>query len=423
MRVMTMASKLPKPLFDNIEALEKHCDSPQLTPAQNRNYHQSCEFLLCYKNNSMTFTAYRREVERLLQWCFLRQEKVLQDLKREDMDAYLKFCQAPLKSWISLQKVPRFITIHGKRLPNPKWRPFVVTLSKNEAFQGKQPDKTDYQLSEKSLRDIMTATSSFFNFLIQEDILPINPMQQLRQKSRYFTQYQSKKIIRKLSELQWGYVIETAHLMAADDDKHERCLFIISALYGMYLRISELIATPRWCPQMGHFQRDNDGLWWFTTVGKGNKQRQIAVSPAMLKALKRWRKHLGLSVLPSIGETMPLLPKQLGQGPLRSDRPIRQIVQQCFDNTVARLQADGFHDDAEQLMSATVHWLRHTGISDDVKIRPREHVRDDAGHSSSAMTDKYIDVTLQERSQSARKKQIIPADIKEDIRNIDQSEQ
>ena len=41
-----------------------------------------------------------------------------------------------------------------------------------------------------------------------------------------------------------------------------------------------------------------------------------------------------------------------------------------------------------------MHWLRHTGISDDVKQRPREHVRDDAGHSSGAITDKYIDVEL-----------------------------
>ena len=33
---------------------------------------------------------------------------------------------------------------------------------------------------------------------------------------------------------------------------------------------------------------------------------------------------------------------------------------------------------------ATVHWLRHTGISEDIKSgRPREHVRDDARHSSS----------------------------------------
>ena len=51
-----------------------------------------------------------------------------------------------------------------------------------------------------------------------------------------------------------------------------------------------------------------------------------------------------------------------------------------------------------------MHWLRHTGISDDVKIRPREHVRDDAGHSSSAITDKYIDIELNERHRSAWKK-------------------
>ena len=57
---------------------------------------------------------------------------------------------------------------------------------------------------------------------------------------------------------------------------------------------------------------------------------------------------------------------------------------------------------------AAVHWLRHTGISDDVKMRPCEHVRDDAGHSSGAIADKYIDVELRERHSSARKKLIKP---------------
>jgi hypothetical protein len=57
-------------------------------------------------------------------------------------------------------------------------------------------------------------------------------------------------------------------------------------------------------------------------------------------------------------------------------------------------------------MDAMVHWLRHTGISDDVKIRPREHVRDDAGHSSSAITDKYIDIELKARHKSAKRKQM-----------------
>ena len=54
-----------------------------------------------------------------------------------------------------------------------------------------------------------------------------------------------------------------------------------------------------------------------------------------------------------------------------------------------------------------VQWLRHTGISEDVKTRPREHVRDDAGHSSSAITDRYIDVELVERAKSAKKKPMV----------------
>lgn len=74
------------------------------------------------------------------------------------------------------------------------------------------------------------------------------------------------------------------------------------------------------------------------------------------------------------------------------------------------LHKDGFSEEAKTLNEVTAHWLRHTGISDDVKIRPREHVRDDAGHSSSAITDKYIDIELRERHQSARKKPISDED-------------
>src|SRR3972149_2936722 len=87
---------------------------------------------------------------------------------------------------------------------------------------------------------------------------------------------------------------------------------------------------------------------------------------------------------------------------------IRDIVQCCFDEAVAKLESDGFIEEKETLEGVTVHWLRHTGISDDVKIRLREHVRDDAGHSTSATTDKYIDIELQERAASAKKKVIIP---------------
>ena len=63
---------------------------------------------------------------------------------------------------------------------------------------------------------------------------------------------------------------------------------------------------------MKHFFRDADENWWFTTVGKGNKQRQIAVSDTMLEALKRWRLYLELPPFPSLTDNTPLLPKGYG---------------------------------------------------------------------------------------------------------------
>jgi integrase len=164
----------------------------------------------------------------------------------------------------------------------------------------------------------------------------------------------------------------------------------------MYLRISELTASERWAPTMGDFERDHDGNWWFNTVGKGNKARKISVSDAMLKALKRYRKSLKLP-LPFAGEPTPLITKFRADTAVKSVRYIRSLVQKAFDQAIERLKKDNKTEEAEQLAVATVHWLRHTGISDDVKIRPREHVRDDAGHSSSAITDRYIDIGLRER--------------------------
>ena len=151
---------------------------------------------------------------------------------------------------------------------------------------------------------------------------------------------------------------------------------------------------------------DQEGNWWFLTVGKGNKEREISVSDAMLEALKRYRLSRGLPALPAPGESSPLIHKTRGKGGISSTRQIRSIVKHCFDSAGAKMRADGFVEDAERLGDATVHWLRHTGISEDVKHRPREHVRDDAGHGSSAITDRYIDVEQAERHASARNKLI-----------------
>ena len=126
----------------------------------------------------------------------------------------------------------------------------------------------------------------------------------------------------------------------------------------------------------------------------------------MISALKRYRLSRGLAALPSPGESSPLIHKTRGKGGITSTRQVRGIVQKCFNLASANMRKEGFTEEAERLGAATVHWLRHTGISDDVKHRPREHVRDDAGHGSSAITDRYIDVERTERHATARHKTI-----------------
>jgi len=248
---------------------------------------------------------------------------------------------------------------------------------------------------------------SFYNYCLQEEIINANPVALIRQKSKFLRQESTTPIIRRLSDKQWQTVLELAKEKAKNDAKHERTVFILSCLYGMYLRISELTASDRWTPTMGDFFKDAENNWWFKTVGKGNKARQIAVSNDMLKALKRYRmEYLKLPPYPLLDEKTPLIGHTANTNkPMTDERVIRRLVQTCFDDAAFELNKNN-PEEAQHLYSATVHWLRHTGISEDVKTRPREHVRDDAGHSSGAITDKYIDVELSARAKSAKNKSI-----------------
>lgn len=398
------------PLFDSIQHLHKNLEQVTLPdPLYQEDFYHALNFLKSYRGSLGTFNSYRREVERLLQWCWHVKKVMLPQLRRDDIEAYLHFCQNPPKSWIALKKVPRYVEKEGKRQANEAWRPFVVTLSKSARKKGLSPAVDQFKLSQGAVQEIFAILSTFFNFLIAEEYLISNPVALIRQKSKFIRKRQQNAPVRRLSNQQWQTVLEIAEELALENpDKHERTRFMLSLLFGMYLRISELAASDRWMPSMNDFAKDSNGHWWFTCVGKGNKERQIAVSDSMLESLMRWRSFLGLTALPSPADNSPLIPKIRGTGPMSDTAPLRRLVQLCFDKAVERLRQSGRLEEADNLSCATVHWLRHTGISEDVKSRPREHVRDDAGHSSSATTDRYIDVEKQARYQSARRKRIVP---------------
>lgn len=394
------------PLFDTMDNMAKNAENAILPPNScQQDFHYCLQFIRSYTGSIGTFNSYRREAERLLHWCWHIRKATLPELRRDDIETYIRFCQNPPISWIGLKKVPRFIDAGGRRQPNPDWKPFLASVSKAAKQKGQVAAREKFNLSQGAIQEIFAILSTLFNFLIAEEYVFSNPVALMRQKSKFVRKRQENSPIRRLSEMQWICVINAAEAMAAENPQlHERTCFMLSLLFGMYLRISELAASERWIPCMNDFAKDSHGFWWFTTVGKGNKERQIAVSDAMLASLTRWRSFLGLTPLPSPSDNSPLIPRMRGNGPMSDTAPIRRLIQQCFDRATQTLRQQNQLEEAENLAAATVHWLRHTGISEDVKIRPREHVRDDAGHSSSATTDRYIDVEKVARHRSAKKK-------------------
>lgn len=400
----------PIALFDQSQFLTEEENSNVLNylktieiDGAEREYNIVKQFLISYAGSADTYTAYRRDVERLLQWSWLVLKSPITNINRHNIISYLQFIQNPPSSWIMCQTYPRFINQEGKRIANKKWRPFLIRLRKIDKQTGKKPDPKVYKSSPASMQASIAGISTLFTYLLQEGIVQSNPVQQIRQKSRFIQKKQQNRVMRKLNHLQWQYILNTVNSQVEQDPIYERHLFIISAFYLLGLRISELAETPGRIPSMGDFFPDKASRWWFSTVGKGNKIREVAVPNEMLAGLRRYRKYLGLTALPSRGELTPLIPSLRKTGGI-GIRQLRNIVQECFDMAVNELRQKSHIDAAEDLQSATVHWLRHTAISMDVTHRPREHVRDDAGHENISITDRYIEIDLEARHASASSK-------------------
>ena len=387
------------PLFNSVEVLEVKFKQAKESGAyaQDVEYFLTIEFLLSYKGSKDTFATYRSELEKLFQWTRTVAKKTIKTIGRAEIEEFVDFCKKPPSSWIGSKVEFRFIKKGRGLIPNPNWRPYVFKSG------------SIYKISDSGIKVLFGVLNSYFGFLIQQEYLTVNPVMLIRQKKRFLRTTQELPRIRRISNTAKDYLIAEAQQMAQEDPQaHERTLFIIKALLSMYLRISELTENDRWLPKMKDFYKDSEERWWFYTIGKGNKAGEISVSDEMLNALQRYRIHLGLTPLPSLDDESPLIPKYKNSNAgITSTRQIRLIVQKCYDRTINSLLKDGKTVDANELKHATVHWLRHTGISEDIKSgRPREHVRDDARHSSSVITDRYVDISKADRHKSAKDKRI-----------------
>ncbi|MCY1265579.1 tyrosine-type recombinase/integrase [Pseudomonas jinjuensis] len=372
-------------------------------------------FLKSYAGNEATFNSYRTHVERLLLWGLLIARKPLLEFRRRDAEAFMEFCLNPPADWIGPVVKSRFSRVGGRKklesdtyVVNENWRPFSSTVAKRErkiaAETLSEVPERPYKMSQGSVAQVFAVCGSFFQHAIDEGLTEVNPFRAVKQKSVYKQRNTLDVSARSLTQLQWSYVIETAEMMAAEDEDHERTLFIVATLFAMYLRVSDLVGRDNWEPCMGDFRRDTMGNWWFHVVGKGNKAAKISVRDDYIQNyLARYRRHLQLPSLPSPHEKFPLIGTLSGRGGL-SDRHIRLLLQEVFDRSLKRMAEEGWsEDEIDQLRSASLHWLRHTSATFDAPHRDMKDLQADLRHNSLSTTQNtYYNSLDEQRAHSIK---------------------
>ncbi|MCF6764916.1 hypothetical protein L3V82_03950 [Thiotrichales bacterium 19S3-7] len=347
MSITVTEDKAPVALFDKHEFMKAKIQEYRFinfTNAACREEYILAREFICQKAKQIgTFTSYRREIEKFLQWAWLIKKSTINKLTGADLEEYISFCKAPPKSWMSYKKSPRFITIENLRIPNPQWRPFIVENS----------NKKNYKIKDSSLKGGILILSSFYNYLLEKQYIKTNPILLL---SKNFNESHQTKPVNKrkqINKLQWQYMIKAIEESHDNKTLKERDYFIITLLYNLKLKLQELLPLNGDSPLMKHFYKEAN-QWYFIT----NKQRVIQVDEQTLDALANWRKFLGFkSIFPSLDDKTPLLISYRGGKSLTTETHIRRVINQVFVNASKLLIRDGYNQESQKLTKATVTWL------------------------------------------------------------------
>ena len=381
-------------------------------PDIKQDFIQTQAFLKSYSRKSeATYRSYRNEVERLLLWAWTEAGKTVIELKRPELEQYFDFVHSPHASWVAESVQERFKIIGGEARQNKNWRPFAAKISKEDrkkALAGGlqvQPQRNGHVLSAEAMKICFSAISCFYDYLVDEGYAFGNPIPAIRKQSPYLIKGATQKTIKRLSDLQWDYVLDCAKQAADQDPSYERMLFIVALLKTLYLRISELSERANWQPIWQHLWQDTEGNNWLKVLGKGNKLRDISVPSALFPYINRYRDYRA-QLNANFNSNAPLVIKNRGSGGMTS-RQLRRIVQQAFDLAYDKMVSENFNDEAKALREATTHWLRHTGASQDISTRPLKHMADDLGHASMGTTDQvYIQSDMKERAKSGSSRKV-----------------
>ena len=408
------------PLFDSLIYLE--AGNPQVNqylanlslnevPDAGLVYELAVDWLLEQRNSENNYKTYRSELTTFLHWCFREAAISPKDLTRRIMIRYLDYCQSPPDELIAYRNVAQFLLDKewGERLPNPQWRPFLGKRELGRALP--------YRLSEQAMKTKLAILSAFFQYLIQEEYMDRNPALLLQRVKRPQQQEADDQV----------QGLQRVTVVLRDAGRRYPCQRPSGAAraqpFSHHSDVRLLSSDLGGCGSAGLYPCDgavqagsqNRRLGYFIPQSKGGKRRTVAVSQALLAALERYRRFLGLSPLPTPDEQTPLFVRHKAaahgreQGELNANlgiRQLRDLIMVIINKGAELAEQDGFVQDAAEMRQLSPHAIRHTGITHDINLhgRPLSHVQADAGHDSIDTTSKYLHTSNSERHESARQK-------------------
>ncbi|MBY6220724.1 site-specific integrase [Marinobacter hydrocarbonoclasticus] len=223
--------------------------------------------------------------------------------------------------------------------------------------------------------------------------------------------------VRRLTDWQWSYLLETLTELASANAKFERHLFVVVTMKSLFLRVSELAPRPvdrnqMRTPSFGDFRRtivDGEPYWIYSVFGKGDKTWQVTLPDAYLAYLKRWRTHLGLASPPPVpGESTPILPSNKGDA--IGKRQVQRIYEEAMVATADRMEDQGNADEARQMRAirSETHYLRHTGASQAIEAGGDiRHISEELGHANATFTESvYVNSEQARRRTEGRRRMV-----------------
>lgn len=318
-----------------------------------------------------TFDAYRREAARLLIWLD-EHNLTLKEMKVDHVHLFFKHLAAPPLHWIRPRKPPR-----------------DAMLAQTQVLAG--------PLSASSIAHTRVILGGMCSYLQDAGYLQFNVFKLSLKPAIVISEHQSRALHLESWFWLWGWVCALPHTNARASATGVRGRWLFALLYHSGMRREEAARG-----QMGDFVRTDQG-WFLRIIGKGSKERLVAVNSLLLDELTRYRKSWGLTEFPRPGEEFPLVATINVRAQSRSltPRSIGLIIQELSRAAAGDCEDAQIRD---QIVRMSTHWMRHTNATHRLAAGATlETTQDELGHTDPRTTRIYAKTIDRKRQEDAQK--------------------